>query len=538
MQALYAARLPGQGGQSRRPAWYTAGRYTGKEIAAAVDAARNPRLHHHPQTARSKISPNQSPLMQTEALLRELDRRLRELLAGPRRPAPAGYLTVTLAIPPVAVQSGIAACTDCIYWARPAAGHYRLGSGRIGITEAAGPQRFRQLESGLQALNRDSQILDPDATGGDRPVFTGFAFSPTADDAARRAGLPNSLLFVPEVLLERRAETARLVLTCRAGPALDVRPAIENWLFRTRLLLASAADAPVAPAKPLRAIPIPDLRHDWPARVRGALAAIAAGTIDKVVLSRCLRLAMPDSFQLQRMLDWLEARYRECTLFALRQGGQTLVGVSPEQLVALEGGRVRADAIGGTTARSTDPVADRRLGAALLQDAKSRNEHRLVVDAIAARLASCCSHLVIPDRPSLKRLPTVQHLYTPVTGQARAGLSLLGLAAILHPTPAVGGLPQAAALAWMERNGEHQRGWYTGALGWLGNGGGELSVILRCALLGQQRAELHAGAGIVAGSDPQQELMETEWKLQAMVEALQAGAAGAPGRSLRRPDAG
>jgi isochorismate synthase EntC len=200
---------------------------------------------------------------------------------------------------------------------------------------------------------------------------------------------------------------------------------------------------------------------------------------------------------------------------------------------------VRADAIGGTTARSTDPAADRRLGAALLEDAKSRNEHRLVVDAIAARLTPCCSHLVIPDRPSLKRLPTVQHLYTPVTGQARAGLSLLGLAATLHPTPAVGGLPRAAALTWMERNGEHQRGWYTGALGWLGSdGGGELNVILRCALLGQQRAELYAGAGIVAGSDPQQEFMETEWKLQAMVEALQAGAAVAPRPSLRRPDAG
>jgi len=477
--------------------------------------------------------------MQKEPLLRDLGRRLQKLLK-PGVPAPAGTLTVTLAIPPVPVQSTIAACNDCIYWARPAQGHYRLGSGRVGVIEAAGAQRFRRLEVGLQALGRNWHTLDPDATGGGRPVFAGFAFSPVADDTARRAGLPNSLLFIPEVLLERHGEETRLLLTCRTGPGLDARPVIENWLFRTRLLIASGEGADAAATGPLRAIHVPDLRRGWSERVRRALAAIAAGTFDKVVLSRRLQLAMPDTFHLERMLAWLETRYRDCTLFALRQGGQTLVGVSPERLIALDGGRVRADAIGGTTARSTDPAADRRLGAALLQDAKSRNEHRLVVDAIAAQLAPCCSHLVIPDRPSLKRLPTVQHLYTPVTGQVRAGRSLLGLAAILHPTPAVGGLPRAAALEWMERNGEHQRGWYTGALGWLTpDGGGELDVILRCALLGQQRAELYAGAGIVAGSDPQQEFMETEWKLQAMVEALQAGADGtSPRPSLRRPDAG
>jgi menaquinone-specific isochorismate synthase len=90
----------------------------------------------------------------------------------------------------------------------------------------------------------------------------------------------------------------------------------------------------------------------------------------------------------------------------------------------------------------------------------------------------------------------------------------------MHPTPAVGGAPRAAALKWLRQHGEARRGWYTGGVGWLDDAGGDVWVALRCALVEGLHASLYAGAGIVAGSRPEQELKETGWKLQAMLEAL------------------
>ncbi|MCW8836559.1 MAG: chorismate-binding protein, partial [Rhodospirillales bacterium] len=89
-------------------------------------------------------------------------------------------------------------------------------------------------------------------------------------------------------------------------------------------------------------------------------------------------------------------------------------------------------------------------------------------------------------------------------------------------TPAVGGVPRDNALAWMAGNGEQRHGWYTGGFGWVDrDGDGEISVVLRCALLQGNCAEVSAGAGIVADSDPTSELEETDLKLRAMLEALE-----------------
>jgi isochorismate synthase EntC len=184
-------------------------------------------------------------------------------------------------------------------------------------------------------------------------------------------------------------------------------------------------------------------------------------------------------------------------------------------------------------------VRDRQLAATLRHSHKTLCEHRLVVEDIVRQLRPYCRGLVYPQQPDILKLPAVQHLHSRISGQARVGTSVLQLAARLHPTAATGGLPRPAALDWLRCHGEPQRGWYTGALGWLNTAGdGELAVILRCAVLGQRQATLYAGAGIVAGSDPQQEFLETEWKLQTMLAALRAGGDGAPQLPAQRHDTG
>ena len=164
--------------------------------------------------------------------------------------------------------------------------------------------------------------------------------------------------------------------------------------------------------------------------------------------------------------------------------------------------------------------------ARLMASVKDRHEHKVVVDAIARALKPYCSSLQVPVRPSVVALRNVSHLGTVLRGTLRGGAaagapSSLELAALLQPTPAVGGLPVAAALRWQRENEGFQRGRYAGPVGWVDSrGDGEWAVGLRSADISGRRAALYAGAGVVPGSDPEAELAETQLKLQALLAAL------------------
>jgi isochorismate synthase EntC len=136
-------------------------------------------------------------------------------------------------------------------------------------------------------------------------------------------------------------------------------------------------------------------------------------------------------------------------------------------------------------------------------------------------LAGCCEDLDVPEAPRLLRLGEIQHLETPITGTLRNGESILELVERMHPTPAVGGAPREAALAWITRREDLDRGWYAGPVGFVdADGGGDFCVALRSALLRGGEAHLFAGAGIVDGSIPDAELQETRLKLRALLAPL------------------
>ena len=173
--------------------------------------------------------------------------------------------------------------------------------------------------------------------------------------------------------------------------------------------------------------------------------------------------------------------------------------------------------------RATQPEDD-ALVDALSHSAKDAEEHSLLVDAVVDALAPWCVDGPEAAAAEVVRLPTVSHLATRVRGRLIAPApSALALVGQLHPTPAVGGLPRAAALAAIAELEGFERGLYAGPVGWVdARGEGEWAVALRGASLDGSRARLVAGAGIVAGSDPDAEWDETEAKLQAMLSAVQA----------------
>lgn len=257
----------------------------------------------------------------------------------------------------------------------------------------------------------------------------------------------------------------------------------------------------------------------WAATVAVAVDEIAAGRYDKVVLARQHRLR--PACTPAEALNRLAANYPNTFVFRFDAGPSVFLGASPERLVSLRGGIVSADSLAGSRPRGDSPAEDDCLAAELLASHKEREEHAFVVDAIRSALAPSCHDLDAPSAPVLMRLANVQHLHTAISGRARPGTTVLDLAERMHPTPAVGGWPCEAALDAIRRLEGMDRGWYAAPIGWAGlDGEGEFAVALRTALIGPHGATLYAGGGIVAESDPQRELAETEWKLRPLREAL------------------
>lgn len=266
-------------------------------------------------------------------------------------------------------------------------------------------------------------------------------------------------------------------------------------------------------------------------RVRRALAAIDDGAVEKVVLARTAEVYT------QRPVDPVDLFVRfvpdaaasTTTAFAVPldpspgRSGHWLIGASPELLVRRQGLVVTCHPFAGTAPRSSDPETDRRAVAALNASDKDLREHAFVVDALVGSLAGLCSELTVPDRPQIEATPAVWHLATPIRGiLSDERVTALDLAALLSPTPAVCGTPRDAA-ASMIGDIEGRRDFYGGAVGWCdASGDGEWTVSIRCLELDADhtRATTWAGGGIVAGSDPDAEVAETESKFRTVFGAL------------------
>ncbi len=263
----------------------------------------------------------------------------------------------------------------------------------------------------------------------------------------------------------------------------------------------------------------PSLSHaDWCDLVADATDAIERNEFQKVVLARAVEVMANRPIVVADVLRRLHDLYPSCTTFSI----DGFVGASPELLVSKRGSDVVSYPLAGTTARVGDPDADAAAAAALLASEKDRAEHRLTVDGVAEVLRPWCSSLDVPDGPGVVALRNVTHLGTKISGTlAQDTTSVLDLVAALHPTAAVGGAPNDVALKWLANHERLDRGRYAGPVGWIdAAGNGEWWVGIRCAEIDDNRAVLRAGCGIVAGSDPASELMESQLKLQALLAAL------------------
>lgn len=256
----------------------------------------------------------------------------------------------------------------------------------------------------------------------------------------------------------------------------------------------------------------------WQRTIEDAIVAIETGRLEKVVVAREVLVEANRPIVVPDVLERLRALYPACVVFFI----DGFLGASPELLVERAGDVVRSHPLAGTYPRSGDPHADELLAAELVASVKDQREHRFVIDEIDRVLRPFCTVLDVPATPTIMQLRNVLHLGTEICGTLRSpAASALELAAALHPTPAVAGTPTAEALAWLDANEGLQRGRYAGPVGWVdATGDGMFAIGIRSAEVDGCSARLFAGVGVVEGSDPRRELVETQLKLQAILAAV------------------
>ena len=339
----------------------------------------------------------------------------------------------------------------------------------------------------LAAIRHDDEV------GGVHPIALGVVpFEP---------GTPCELV-VPAVTVGKDADGRRWVTTiddAEADLSVPPRPTPRAQEFTVR---------PLSPV------------DRYLAAVVAARDAVRDGSLTKAVIAREVEVSSPEPIDVHAVLLRLKAMFGRSHRYSV----EGFIGASPELLVAVRGNQVRSHPLAGTTPRTGDPDTDRRAADELLASEKNQIEHRVVIDMIHDTLLPWCSYLDWEPEPSIVTVANVQHLGTAMEGHlSDPRPNVLELVTALSPTPALGGFPRAEALELIARTEGFTRGRYGGAVGWVDAAGdGTWAVAIRCAELSEDRrtARLVAGGGIVADSEPDSELAETQAKLQAMLSAV------------------
>jgi len=399
------------------------------------------------------------------------------------------------------------------------------GWGAASTIAADGPDRFAAVR---EAAERLFSRLDGDADGEAavaRPrLFGGFAFHDEHEPAGPWAGFAGARFVLPQVQVAWSDDGVWLTVNA-------VDPSDPDAVDRRLDAVAEEIDAAeasgtadAAPGDPPGVVERERTtsREEWRRQVRAAVDRIERGDLRKVVLAQALSTRLAAPLSMPDAMARLDEAYPDCHRFLVQPAeGANFFGATPERLVALSGRTVRTEALAGSTGRGDTPEEDEWLANELLDSEKDIHEHELVAEAVREQLAPFAGSIRTGQR-TVRTLPTVQHLQTPITAELDDVEHVLSLVEALHPTPAVGGLPPEAAWETIKETETFDRGWYAAPVGWFDAAGdGAFAVGIRSAVARDDRATLFAGAGIVADSDPDREWDEVQLKYGPMLDALE-----------------
>ena len=406
--------------------------------------------------------------------------------------------------------------------------------------------RYDAVEEAARALVQDPILPDRAARAPRVRFYGGFSFRTdhVAEDVW--SAFPSALFHVPAFELEGDGSGDAWLRARALVPAEDVADALVRLRRAAESLraeLTSLLDRPTPLPAAVPAPRAPTDRDAWEGAVATSLAAIRGCRVSKVVLARTLDVAAAVDPAVVVVRLWEANRGSHVFLFEPCPG-VAMVGAAPETVTTLRDGVFHATAVAGSIRRGDSPREQAELATRLLASDKDRSEQRIALDDMVARLETVAHQIRTDPQPHVLTLARIQHLETEIRASVPAGTGILDLLRLLHPTPAVCGLPRDEALTLLTEVEIFQRGWYAGPVGWFdADGNGVFAPALRCAVFHDGRWRLFAGAGIVEGSVPALEWEETAIKFTPVLEALAASGADfdvhvgvdAPGRREEGP---
>jgi isochorismate synthase len=409
-------------------------------------------------------------------------------------------------------------------WEQPDREFALAGLGVAHEATSRGPRRFEEVADECLRLGDHPVLEEPRGLpAGAGPVWLGgFAFDPEGGSSSTWSSLAPASLVLPQISICRRGDRAFLTVNAVVRPGEETGRLAEQLAARISGLRLDAP-LPLLDPHPTAHAEIRSARppREFEAAVEGATSRIGDGEFSKVVLAREVIVSAGAAHDPAAVFGAMREQFPACFCFCCGTPEAAFIGASPELLVRRAGASVSTVALAGSTRRSSDPAVDDHLGEQLLRSDKNRREQRIVAERIVRALRPHAVWVEAASEPEIVKVVNIQHLATPVIAQLAEPHSAIELAGLLHPTPAVGGEPWPAAASAIADLEGMDRGWYAAPVGWMdATEDGEFCVALRSALLRDREAHLFAGVGVVAGSDPEAELAETEVKLQALLPLL------------------
>ena len=377
----------------------------------------------------------------------------------------------------------------------------RSGDGLIGFgeykkIELTGEDRFEKAKAWWQIQLSEFKIQNNVHGSGTGPILFGsFSFDPNE----------KSILVIPEIILGKKA--GKSWVTWIGNNTQPNFSTISNSLPSGEITWSNGALS----------------ESQWKDQVSFAVDSIKQNKLEKVVLARDQVAASTVAINTRGLLQRLEIEYPSTWLFLV----DGLIGATPELLVRLSKSLVTSRVLAGTIRKTGNEDRDLALAASLAKSSKDLEEHEYAVRSVADALAPFCSSTNVPESPFVLHLSNVMHLATDVTGvlnDSAKQADIFTLIQQLHPSAAVCGTPTNAAKKFIIDFEKMNRERYAGPVGWIdANGDGEIAIALRCGQLSQDNKSIRifAGCGVVAGSDPANELAESQAKLMPMRTALE-----------------
>ncbi|RST57154.1 isochorismate synthase [Siminovitchia terrae] len=405
------------------------------------------------------------------------------------------------------------------FWKSPDDDTTIVGVGLLrSFSNSGAEDRFRRIETEWKEILSSAVIDNPFHLPGTGPLlFGGFSFDPYSLKEEKWQPFGDALFYLPEYMLTVIGEEYYLTVNLFESEELvNQSNKVKNFDLIIKNAGLSEASASYLISKEELFVP------QWLDSVAEVVNILkSSDLVNKVVLSRQMQLNFSEPVLSEYVLKQLHTQQKDSFIFLLETPEGSFAGASPERLVKKIDDQVLSTSLAGSIGRSENAVEDRELGNILLNDEKNLYEHSLVVDMIKKALKPHCNELQVPDQPILLRTPYIQHLYTPVSGVAKPETSIFNLVGELHPTPALGGVPTGQAMKIIRDEEKMDRGFYASPIGWTDfDGNGEFIVAIRSGLLKGKQAFLYAGCGLVADSDPKEELKETGIKFQPMLQAI------------------